>query len=143
LKETQCVAQWLEFEVEKSTLHHSSCDIQSNLMNSGKMGIALTVTNFGISSTVIDLINFLGVEKLRIADDYVKEGSGRLVNDAILKSSDIFARTLGLSIVSDVIGSSQQQAYPPRRAEESVAAKAMKTCEATFYLRCNKLHKSI
>jgi len=140
LKETQCVAQWLEFEVEKSTLHHSSCDIQSNLMNSGKMGIALTVTNFGISSTVIDLINFLGVEKLRIADDYVKEGSGRLVNDAILKSSDIFARTLGLSIVSDVIGSSQQQAYPPRRAEESVAAKAMKTCEATFYLRCNKRH---
>lgn len=142
LKETQCAAQWLEFEVEKSTLHHSSYDIQVNLMNVSKMGIALTVTNFGVSTTVIDLINLLGVEKLRISNNHIKDGSAFLVNDAILKSSNIFATTLGLSIVSDVIGNHLHQGYSPLHgiATENVQVQAMKVSEATFYLRCNKRH---
>jgi diguanylate cyclase (GGDEF)-like protein/PAS domain S-box-containing protein len=142
LKETMCSGQWLEFEVEKSTLHHSSSDIQENLMNIRKMGIGLTVINFGISSTVIDLINLLGVEKLRIANDFIKDGSEFLVNDAVYNSSNIFARTLGLSIVGDVLEINQQQtpstSQSPSRAEESV--QVMKASEATFYLRCNKRH---
>ncbi|WP_028864930.1 sensor domain-containing protein [Psychromonas aquimarina] len=135
LKETGCSGLWLELEVDKSILRHSSIDIQSNLVNLGKMGFALTVTNFGIANTVIDLINLLGVEKLKIPNQHVRNSSGDLVSNALLNSVNAFARTLGLSIIGDAVENAQQEVFS---TSQHIQNRPMKASEATFYLRCNK-----
>ncbi|WP_019615886.1 sensor domain-containing protein [Psychromonas ossibalaenae] len=142
LKETNCSGRWLEFEVDKSILRHSSVEIQSNLLNLGKMGIALTITNFGIASTVLDLINLLGVEKLKVSKHYVSNSSGALVNEALSNSVNVFARTLGISVVGDTVENAPQEVFSASQhsasAQVNAQVKAMKSTEMTFYLRCNK-----
>lgn len=136
LQNVNCSNQWLEFIIDKPVLRDSSINIQSNLSNISKMGIAITVTNFGIASEVIDFINHRGVEKVKVPRHYIKNDSAALASEAVIKSVDVFARTLGLSVVGDDIDNSQQEDMSSQRA--SLEEKAMKSSEATFYLRCNK-----
>ncbi len=142
LKETDCSGQWLEFEIEKSILRHASLEVLSNLTNIRKMGIAFTIRNFGIASAVLDLINILAIEKLKISTHATINGSGYLVNDAHFNASNLFANSLGLSIVGDGLDNAQQETFSTNQgfdaAQDHFKTKAMKASEATFYLRCNK-----
>jgi len=145
LKETGCSTGKLELFVDKSTLQHASADIQSNLENAHKMGITLTVTNFGIAANVIDLINRLGVTNLKISDPQINSGSGALMDAAQLKSVNVFARSLGLGVVSDALDNGEPAGFSASHRFDVgqanfVQKKAMSPAEATFYLRCNK-HK--
>jgi len=142
LKETGCSTGQLEFLVDKSTLHHASIDILSNLENVNKMGITLTVTSFGMATHFIDLINRLGVENVKISYPQINNGSGPLVDDAQLKSINVFARSLGLSVVSDALDHDEQAGFSTCHGLDSgqtkLQTKTMSVAEATFYLRCNK-----
>ncbi|HEY7866267.1 MAG TPA: diguanylate cyclase [Psychromonas sp.] len=145
LKETGCSTKRLELLVDKAILHDASIDILSNLENVNKMGITLTITNFGMAANVINLINRLGVENLKISDPQINNGSGSLVNDAQFRAVNIFARTLGLSVVSDWLDNTEQEEFSASHRFDSgqanfVQKKVMNPFEATFYLRCNK-HK--
>jgi diguanylate cyclase (GGDEF)-like protein/PAS domain S-box-containing protein len=142
LKETGCSTAQLEFFVDKTILRENSIDILSNLENVHKMGIALTVTNFGMAINVIDLINRLGVANLKISDSKNNNGSGSLVDDAQLKSVNVFARTLGLGVVSDWLDNGNQEEISAFHQFKSgraniIKKKGMSTAETTFYLSCN------
>jgi diguanylate cyclase (GGDEF)-like protein/PAS domain S-box-containing protein len=141
LKETGCSTGQLELLVDKAILRDASADILSNLQNVNKMGITLTVTNFGMSTDVLDLMNRLGVENLKIPDPQIEHSSGLLVNNAQLKCTNLFARSLGLNVVSDALDNAGQEAFPSAAGPAHfVQEKVMSASEATFYLRCNK-HK--
>ncbi|WP_415231036.1 diguanylate cyclase domain-containing protein [Psychromonas sp.] len=145
LKETGCSAGQLELLVDKVILRDASIDILSNLKNVNKMGITLTVTNFGIASNVIDLINHLGIENLKIPEPLIKNGLVSLESDAQLKSVNILVSSLGLSVLSDALEDAEQQDLSSFQSVDSKTVnlaqkKAMSASKAAFFLRCNK-HK--
>ncbi|PKH01004.1 GGDEF domain-containing protein [Psychromonas sp. MB-3u-54] len=145
LKETGCSTGQLEFLVDKAIIRHASADILSNLDNINKMGITLTVTNFGLDANVIDLINRLGVVNLKRSDPQIKNGSGTLANNAQLKSANVIASSLGINIVSDALDNTEQKEFSnsyrfDSGQEHFIHKKVMSASETTFYLRCNK-HK--
>jgi len=143
LKETGCSTGDLEFLVDRTVLQHASTDILSNLENVNKMGIMLTMTNLGIATNVLDLINRLGFENLKISDSQINNGSGALANEAQLQSFNFFARSLGLKVVSDALDNDIQERFSaPHRLSTGqinvMQKKVMSPSEMTFYLRCNK-----
>jgi EAL domain-containing protein (putative c-di-GMP-specific phosphodiesterase class I) len=145
LKETGCSTGQLEFLVDKAILLQASADILSNLDNINKRGLTLTVTNFGMATDLIDLINRLSIANLKISDPQSKNGSGSLANNAQIKSVKVFARSLGINILSDDLDNAEQKEFstferPDSGEAKVVDKKVMSASEATFYLRCNK-HK--
>ncbi|PKH02603.1 GGDEF domain-containing protein, partial [Psychromonas sp. MB-3u-54] len=139
LKETGCSTEQLEFLVDRTVLQHASEDILSNLQNVNKMGITLTMTNLGIATNVLDLINSLGIENLKISDSQINNGSGILANEAQLQSFHFFARSLGLNVVSDGLDTAKPEEFPSGAGQaQLVQKKVMSGSETTFYLRCNK-----
>jgi diguanylate cyclase (GGDEF)-like protein/PAS domain S-box-containing protein len=142
LKETGCSTRQLNFIVDKEILGDASTDILSNLNNANKMGITLTVRDFGMAADVIDLINRLGVANLKISDSQIENGLESLANNAQLKSANVFASSLGLNILSDAIDNAEHKAFSSSHRFDSgqehfLHKKVMSVSEATFYLRCN------
>ena len=141
IKETGCNIKDIEFEVEEATFDSHNYTVHENLFNIHKLGVAITISGFGADIPVFHYIEPLGIEKFKIAEDYVQHVPGRLVGQAMIKSVMSLARELGVDVVGELIDSDEQQAFI--REHDIAPAKtyhpqAMKESEATFYLRCHK-----
>jgi len=140
LKETGCSSQWLEFEVDEAVFCDDSMIIHDNLLNISKLGIALTVDNYGANRPALSLFEQLRIEKFRISKDYIKNVPSDFVGDALIKAVTFLARSLGIDTVGDGIRNAQQDAFSTSQNSDSGQghSQAMQASEATFYLRCNK-----
>ena len=123
-------------------------DIQTILKDSGylqnisKLGITLTVDDFGANCPVVYLIESLKIAKFKISKHYTQGVPGLLVAEAMVKSVITLAHSLGIDVVGDGIENAQQEAFLSNQHVDSgqgyLQAKPMKAAAATFYLRCNK-----
>lgn len=142
LKETNCLSRYLEFEINEKIFNSDSIIVHNNLLNLSKMGFALTVDNFGADIALMPLLEKLQIEKFKISRDYTKAVPGRLVGEAMIKSIITLSRSLGVDVVGEGIETEQQERFFNDQQIDSgqgdFQAKAMKSSEATFYLRCNK-----
>lgn len=142
IKETGCSSQDIEFEVTEATFESDNYTVRKNLFNIKKLGIALTVDDFGANISILHFIESLGIEKLKIASNYIHGASDPLVAEVMIKSMMVLARELGISIVGEKIESVGQESSSIMQqitiAQDNYKGKAMKGCEATFYLRCHK-----
>lgn len=142
LKETECSARDIEFEVLESIFENDNYTIHENLFNIHKLGIAITVDGFGADIPIFHFIEPLGIEKFKIAHNYIQGVPGRLVGEAMIKSVMVLARELGVDVVGSSIESMQQEDYFRTQKISSgqgeQRAKPMKVSEATFHLRCHK-----
>jgi len=142
LKETGCAAQWLEFEVNEADFRSDVTIVHDNLLNISKLGIALTVDEFGKERPMIYAIEHFRIEKIKISKHLLQGVPGSLIHEALIKSMHVLARELGLDVIGEGIENAQQTVFSTSRRIESglgnFQAKAMKASEATFYLRCNK-----
>jgi diguanylate cyclase (GGDEF)-like protein/PAS domain S-box-containing protein len=142
LKEAGCSAKDIEFEVNESIFESNNYTIHENLFNIHKLGIAITVDGFGADIPIFHFIEPLGIEKFKIAENYIQGVPGRLVGEAMIKSVMVLARELGIDVVSSGIENAAQEDYLRDQqifsGQGEFQAKPMKVSEATFYLRCHK-----
>jgi diguanylate cyclase (GGDEF)-like protein/PAS domain S-box-containing protein len=142
LKDTGCSAKNIELEIEESIFETNHYTIHENLFNINKLGIAITVDGFGADIPIFHFIEPLGIEKFKIAKNYIQGVPGRLVGEAMIKSVMLLARELGIDVVgSDIEGATQKDILQTKRissAQDGFQGKPMKATEATFYLRCHK-----
>lgn len=140
IKDTGCLPSDIEFEVLEDCFSSDNYTVHENLFNIKKLGIAMTVAEFGADLPVFHFIEPLSIEKFKIAEDYVQHIPGRMVGHAMIKSVLLLARELGVDVVGEVMDSCEQEfidsGLVTTRLHEH--AKAMKVSEATFYLRCHK-----
>lgn len=142
LKESGCLSRWLEFEINELIYNSDSMTVHENLQHISKLGIILTIDDFGANFPVMYLTESLKVAKFKISKNYTQGFSGHLVAGAMIKSVIMLAHSLGIDIVGDGLENAQQEEFlnssnaTLRQSEPQV--KAMKATEATFYLRCNK-----
>lgn len=142
LKESGCLSRWLEFEINEVIYNSDSMTVHENLQNISKLGIILTVDDFGANCPVMYLIESLNIAKFKISKHYTHGVPGNLVGEAMVKSVIVLAHSLGIDVVGDGIENAQQEAFLTNQHIDSgqgyLQAKPMKAAAATFYLRCNK-----
>jgi len=142
LKDTDCAAQWLEFEVKEADFRSDVTLIHDNLHNISKLGIALTLDEFGAEPSLLYAIEHFCIEKIKISKHLRQGVPGSLIPDALIKGVLVLARELGLDVIGENIENAQQTVLSTSSHIESgpgdFGVKAMKASEATFYLRCNK-----
>ncbi|MCP4320528.1 MAG: diguanylate cyclase [Alteromonadales bacterium] len=139
IKETNCSAKDIEFEVSETIFENDNYTIQENLFNVKKLGIAITVSDFGADIPIFHFIEPLGIEKFKMAKNYIQEVPGRLVGEAMIKSVMVLAHELGVDVVGEQIRSKRQgQGKQVSITQDNSLVNPMKVSEATFYLRCHK-----
>ena len=143
LLETQCVSKWLEFAIDETVFICSSPIVYENLINIGKLGIAMMIDNYAADRPALYLINKLGIEKFKLSKHYFEGASStHHASTAVMNALSILGNSLGIDIVSESIGEYQNKGIGKYDASHEcyreTGAKVMKVSEATFYLRCNK-----
>ena len=142
LLETKCSSQWLEFGIDETVFETVCPTIHENLLNLKRLGIALTVNNFAEERAVLQLLEQLGIEKLKIPKNHIGGSSSRLVNDGLQSALFVLARSLGIDVVGDSLVNMTEESYSNSKKFDAgggwLESKAMKASEATFYLRCHK-----
>lgn len=142
LKDSGCEASDIEFEVMESIFDSNNYTIIENLLNIHKLGIAITVDGFGADLSIFHFLEPLGIEKFKIAKNYIQGVPGRVVGEAMIKSIMVLARELGVDVVGTGIKSAEQEdflrAHDISSGQGEHQAKPMTACEATFHLRCHK-----
>jgi len=139
IKETNCSTKKLEFEISESIFENDNYIIQENLFNVKKLGIAITVSDFGADIPIFHFVEPLGIEKFKMAKSYIQGVPGRLVGEAMIKSVMVLARELGVDVVGEQIRSElQEDGQQMSISQNKSHVKPMKVSEATFYLRCHK-----
>lgn len=142
LKESGCLSHWLEFEINEVIYSNDSMTVHENLHNISKLGIMLTVDDFGVNCPIMYLVESLNIAKFKISKHHTYGVPGVLVAEAMVKSVITLAHSLGIDVVGDGIDNAQQEAFLSNQHVDSgqgyLQVKPMKAAEATFYLRCNK-----
>ncbi|WP_435236309.1 EAL domain-containing protein [Psychromonas sp. PT13] len=140
LLECQCQSKWLEFAIDETVFICSSPTIYENLINIGKLGIAMMIDNYAADRPALYLINKLGIEKFKLSNHYFQGlSSTHHTSTAIMNALSILGNSLGVDIVSESIGEFNQDGHPlSEECSDQKGPKVMKASEATFYLRCNK-----
>jgi diguanylate cyclase (GGDEF)-like protein/PAS domain S-box-containing protein len=141
LLDTQCVSKWLEFAIDETVFICSSPIVYENLINIGKLGIAMMIDNYAADRPALYLINKLGIEKFKLSKHYFEGASStHHASTAVMNALSILGKSLGIDIVNESIGEFDSEMLEGCTTEcaHQNRAKAMKASEATFYLRCNK-----
>ena len=140
LKETKCLSKWLEFEIDEVIFASESVVVYENLQTISKLGVALTVANYGANRPALSLFEQLRIEKFKISKNHIKRVPNHFVGDALIKSVTLLASSLGIDAVAENIGEAPQTSVSvtDRLGPVCLQSKAMKVSEATFYLRCHK-----
>ena len=140
LLETKCSSRWLEFEIDEVVFETLCPTVRGNLLNIKKLGIALTINNFAEERAVFQLLEQLGIEKLKMSKHYTEGSYSHFVGNGIREAVLSLTRSLGIDIVADSLGDMGEESHTnqfdaPRGWLQN---QAMKASEATFYLRCHR-----
>jgi len=139
-KEVGGLVSDIEFEVFERSFTSENYTVHENLFNINKLGIAITVAGFGADIPVFHFIEPLGIDKFKIAKDYVQHIPGSLVGQAMIKSVLVLARELGVDVVGEMMDVCDEDFINDSlmNTKQHEQAKPMRASEATFYLRCHK-----
>lgn len=141
VKDTECSVKDIEFEVSEATFDCHNYTVHENLFNIHKLGFSITIGGFGGDIPVFHFIEPLGIEKFKIAENYIQHVPGRVVGQAMIKSVMLLASELGIDVVGEVLDNDDQQVLNQgvlKATSQIEQPKPMKVSEASFYLRCHK-----
>ena len=142
LLESKCSSQYLEFAIDEDVFESLCPTVRDNIVHISKLGIALTVDNFGEQRAFLQLLEQLKIEKLKISQHYTQGRYSHLAGQGVQEAMFALARALGLDVVAESLGNRIEES--PVNANHAGSGKgwlnnkAMKASEATFYLRCHK-----
>ncbi len=142
LLQSKCSSQWLEFQIDEAVFASICPVVRTNLVNISKLGIALTLDNFGEDRPFLQLFEQLRIEKLKISKHYTEGCYSHFVGEGIQQAMRALTRSLGIDLVAESLHSTGESSAAS--ADNLAPGKgwlennAMNPAEATFYLRCHK-----
>ncbi len=141
LLESKCSSQWLEFQIDEAVFASICPVVRGNLVNISKLGIALTLDNFGEERPFLQLFEQLRIEKLKISKHYTEGKYSHFVGQGIQQAMLALTRSLGIDLVAESLHSASEGSAAgdnPAAGKGWLENNAMNPAEATFYLRCHK-----
>ncbi|MCE2571580.1 putative bifunctional diguanylate cyclase/phosphodiesterase [Motilimonas eburnea] len=142
LQQTGCSASLLEIEVQEDVLSDESAQVRSNLINLSKLGIALAIDDFGTGRSSLNNMKKVRVDKIKIAQDFIRQAHVDPIEKAIIKSIVSLGDNLGIEVVAEGTETQLQVEYVSdlgcHLAQGYDISEPMRKAKATFFLRCNR-----
>ncbi|MCE0556177.1 MULTISPECIES: GGDEF domain-containing phosphodiesterase [unclassified Motilimonas] len=142
LKDTGCAAHLLEFEVQEDVLSDDSAVVRANLINMSKLGVRLAIDDFGTGRSSLNNMKRVHVDKIKIAQDFIRHAHVDPIEKAIIKSIVSLGDNLGIDVVAEGTETDMQVEYVSDLGCHLVqgfhVSKPMRKAKAAFFLRCRR-----
>ena len=142
LKDTGCAAHQLEFEVQEDVLSDESAVVRSNLINLSKLGARLAIDDFGTGRSSLNNMKRVHVDKIKIAQDFIRHAHVDPIEKAIIKSIVSLGDNLGIDVVAEGTETDLQVDYVSdlgcNLVQGFYISMPMRKAKATFFLRCRR-----
>jgi diguanylate cyclase (GGDEF)-like protein/PAS domain S-box-containing protein len=110
LKETGLPPRQLELELTESALMDVSREHGETLARLRQVGITIAIDDFGTGYSSLDYLRRYPVDRIKIAQNFVKHLATMAGNAAIVKATLGLARELGISVIAEGVETPEQLA---------------------------------
>ncbi|MES0327770.1 MAG: EAL domain-containing protein [Gammaproteobacteria bacterium] len=111
LKETGLPAELLELELTEISLQSGTDHVIEMFTSLKKLGVSVTLNNFGTGNSSLSDLNKLAVNTLKIDRSFVSEIKSKADESAIINAIIALGHALDLSIVADGVETEIQRGY--------------------------------
>lgn len=111
LQETQCAAEWIEFEVTENEVMDNPEEAIRILSELTQMGIRLAIDDFGTGYSSLAYLKRLPVHRLKIDQSFVREIHHNDDDRAIVKAIIALSKSLNLSIIAEGVETYEQKEF--------------------------------
>jgi EAL domain-containing protein (putative c-di-GMP-specific phosphodiesterase class I) len=111
MAETGCKAQWLELEITEDQMMKDPDKALKILHQLSKMGITLTIDDFGLGYSSFAYLQKLPIGKLKIDRTFIRNIPQDQNNVAIVKSIIGLAKNLNLDLIAEGIRNREQKEF--------------------------------
>ena len=115
LIETGLDPQYLEFEITESIVMKETAYVVETLNAFRKMGIAISIDDFGTKYSSLNYLKQLPVDKIKIAMPFIQGISVSDKDEAITKAIILLAKNLGLRVIAEGVETKKQLSFLTQR----------------------------
>lgn len=108
LDETEIAPHNLNLEITETVLMGNEATILDNLKRLHKLGVKISLDDFGTSYSSLSYLHNFPVDVLKIDRSFVSRLDGQNSNSTIVKTIVVLAETLGMKIVAEGIETPEQ-----------------------------------
>jgi diguanylate cyclase (GGDEF)-like protein len=108
LKETGLPSQFLELELTETTLMDVSHDHNAVLDGFRHIGITIAIDDFGTGYSSLDYLRRYPVDRIKVAQNFVKYLTSRASDAAIVKATIGLARDLNIAVIAEGVETREQ-----------------------------------
>lgn len=111
LEKTGLEAKWLELEVTESILIEDTNILKQNLVNLKKLGISISIDDFGTGFTSLSYLQQYSFDRVKIDRSFVSDINEELKGKTITSTIISLAHQLNMSVIAEGIEDEHQLAY--------------------------------
>ncbi|MDD2782259.1 EAL domain-containing protein, partial [Sulfuricurvum sp.] len=111
LQETQCLSEWIEFEVTENEVMDNPEEAIRILTQITEMGIRLSIDDFGTGYSSLAYLKRLPVHRLKIDQSFVRDLHQNDDDRAIVKAIIALSKSLNLSIIAEGVETYEQKDF--------------------------------
>ena len=111
LEETQCQAKWIEIEITENQMMQDPDKIIQILEKLKKLGIGLTIDDFGVGYTSLNHLKNLPISKIKIDRSFINNIPEDKKDVSIVKSIISLAENLDLDVIAEGISNKIQKDF--------------------------------
>ena len=111
LNETQCLSEWIEFEVTENEVMDDPEEAIRILTQITQMGIRLSIDDFGTGYSSLAYLKRLPVYRLKIDQSFVRDLHQNDDDRAIVKAIIALSKSLNLSIIAEGVETYEQKDF--------------------------------
>ncbi|HET6784487.1 MAG TPA: EAL domain-containing protein, partial [Erysipelotrichaceae bacterium] len=115
LEETKLLPQYLEFEITESIAMNDTELIISVLNDLQKLGIYISIDDFGTEFSSLQYLKLLPINKIKIPMPFIQGINKDKKDEAIIETIIILAKRLGLNVIAEGVETIQQEAFLAER----------------------------
>lgn len=111
LEETNCLPQWVEFEITENDLMIDPDNALQTLVSLRKLGIDLAIDDFGIGYSSLSYLKKFPITKLKIDQSFIKDLPHDDEDKAISRAIIALATSLNINIIAEGVETEAQKKF--------------------------------
>lgn len=111
LKETNCKAEWIEFEITESHVMHNVTEVIETLKKIKNLGITIAIDDFGTGYSSLAYLKKLPIDKLKIDRSFIIDIPDNKEDAAITNAIIGIAKSLDLMVIAEGVETERQKTY--------------------------------
>ncbi|QOP46757.1 EAL domain-containing protein [Sulfurimonas paralvinellae] len=120
LAETECKAEWVEFEVTENELMQNMQEAIVVLTKMSKLGIAIAIDDFGTGYSSLSYLKKLPIDKLKIDQSFVQDLPNDAEDAAIIRAIIALAKALHLDLIAEGVEREEQKEFCVQNGCENI-----------------------